>query len=342
MKKTLIIIRVFFFLLCVAGGVLVWYANRDWEEYFWLCLISGALLGGFTILVDIVLKGFSLRGLTALSFGLAIGALIAFLLAKAPFFDPIEDAFPETVYMVRLILFVLCMYLATVLALRGRDEFNLVIPYIRFVPHDVTSPLVVVDTSALIDGRIVDICRSHFLSSALVIPRFVLDELHKVANSTDPSKRNRGRKGLETLNALKSLPDVDLRIEESEVKDRELVDDKLVFLAKSLKARILTTDYNLSQLARFQGVEWLNLNALATALIRDVSVGDNIEIELVRQGREKGQGVGYLNDGSMVVVNDSEALLGSKIWVEIISIIPSAGGKMIFANVIQSPLRLDF
>src|SRR5690606_13324879 len=158
-----------------------------------------------TILVDVLLKGFSLRGLSAVTFGLAAGALIAFLIGTSPL---LEEGDSQVIFLARLSLFVICSYLGAVIALRGKDEFNLVIPYVRFVPHEVQVPLIVVDTSALIDGRIVKICQSAFISSALVIPRFVLNELHKIADSTDPARKAKGRRGLVVLNQLKQVPNL--------------------------------------------------------------------------------------------------------------------------------------
>ena len=173
MKKTLFPIRAVFFVLCGAGGWLLCYAIRDWDSHRVLATAIGLLIGALVILVDILLKGFSLRGLSAITFGLAIGSLIAYLIGTSPLFA-IGD--PQIVYLFQLVLFVVCTYLATVIALRGKDEFNLVIPYVRFVPHEVDVPLVVVDTSVLIDGRIARVCEAGFLNAALVIPRFVLNE----------------------------------------------------------------------------------------------------------------------------------------------------------------------
>src|SRR5690625_4916665 len=172
MNKNLVVIRIVFILLCAAGSWLITYTITDWDQYRFLALIIGLLIGTLVILVDLLLKGFSLRGLTALTFGLSVGALVAFLLATSPL---LENGDPETIYLSRLGLFVICSYLGAVLALRGKDEFNLVIPYVRFVPHEVQVPLIVVDTSALIDGGIVKICCSHLISSAIVIQQFVLD-----------------------------------------------------------------------------------------------------------------------------------------------------------------------
>ncbi|MFO1451753.1 MAG: twitching motility protein PilT, partial [Opitutaceae bacterium] len=205
-------------------------------------------------------------------------------------------------------------------------------------PHDVDVPLVVVDTSSLIDGRIVRVCEAGFLSAALVIPRFVLVEVQGIADSQDPHKQARGRRGLEVLNQLRKIKRLDLRVHESEAKPGE-VEAKLVFLAQSMKARLLTTDYNLAKMAEFQGVQWLNLHALAKALRPQLVMGEALEVELVKAGKEEGQAVGYLEDGSMVVVADGRAYIGQTVHVEIVSILPSSGGKMVFARV-QSERRL--
>jgi len=330
MDKTLLPIRLVFILLCGAGGWLVCYTVSDWDDYRVLAAAIGTLLGFLVVLVDILLKGFSLRGLSAITFGLIVGSLTSYLISTSPL---LEEGDPQIIYLVRLGLFIVLTYLCTVIALRGKDEFNLVIPYVRFVPHDVDVPLVVVDTSALIDGRIARICESGFLGAALVIPRFVLDELHRVADSPDPLRQARGRRGLEALGELRKIRHLDLRIHESDVTKRSEFDAKLVFLAQSMKAKLLTTDYNLAKMAEFSGVPWLNLNTLARALRPDLVLGETIEVELVKPGKEEGQALGYLEDGSMVVVGNARNRIGSRVQAEITSVLPSAGGKMVFARL---------
>ncbi len=330
MNRTLFPIRVVFVLVCAASGWLVAFAAND--ASWWLAALIGLLLGIFTVLVDVLLKGFSLRGLSAVTFGLAAGALIAFLIGTSPL---LEEGDKQVVFLVRLSLFVVCSYLGTVIALRGKDEFQLVIPYVRFVPHEVEVPLVVVDTSALIDGRIVRICESHFLPSALIIPRFVIDALQMIADSPESSRQARGRKGLETLNQLRRMEHVDLRVVESEVGKGSTAEEKLVFIAQSMKARVLTTDYNLAQRAQFHGVAWLNINSLAKALHQVVQAGEVMQIDLVKSGREPGQAVGFLTDGSMVVVDGASSSIGKSVMVEVASVVPSAGGKMVFARPVE-------
>jgi uncharacterized protein YacL len=329
MNKTLLPIRLVFVALCAAAGWLVCYAISDWDHYRGRAVLVGLLIGVLVVLVDLMLKGFSLRGLSALTFGIGVGALIAHLVGASPL---LEQGDPAVIYLVRLSLFIVCPYLATVIALRGKDEFNLVIPYIRFVSQEVEVPLVVVDTSVLIDGRIARVCESGFLSATLVIPRFVLNELSSVADSADPHKQARGRRGLEVLNELRKIKNLDIRVPESEVARREDVDAKLVFLAHSMGAKLLTTDYNLAKMAEFQGVQWLNLNSLAKSLRPELMVGESIEVDLVKPGKEEGQAVGYVEDGSMVVVNDSRHHIGHRVQAEIISVLPTAGGKLIFAR----------
>jgi len=316
--------------LCASAGWLVTYSVREWDDFRVIGSFIGLLIGVLVVLVDLLLKGFSLRGLSAITFGIGVGSLLSYLIGTSPLFIEGDE---QIIYLSRLALFLIVTYICTVIALRGKDEFNLVIPYVRFVPHEVDVPLVVLDTSALIDGRVARVCETGFLSGALIIPRFVLEELQRVADSTEPGRQARGRRGLEVLAALRRLRQLDLRIHESEAKASE-VDAKLVFLAQSMKAKLLTTDYNLAKMAEFHGVPWLNLSSLAQSMRRELLVGETIEIDLIKAGREESQAVGYLEDGSMAVVEQARALIGSRVTAEISSILPSAGGKLIFARLV--------
>jgi uncharacterized protein YacL len=331
MTKTLYVIRAVFILLCGVGAWLVCYTVQDWDRYRTMAVAMGLGIGALVVLVDLYLKGFSLRALGAITFGLAIGSLIAWLIGTSPLFNRGDE---QIIYLVRLALFIICAYLGTVIALRGKDEFNLVIPYVRFVPHEVDVPLVVVDTSALIDGRIARVCETQFLSAALIIPTFVLNELQSIADSPDPVKQARGRRGLQVLADLRKLKHVDIRIHESEVTRRQDIEAKLVFLAQTNKAKLLTTDSNLAKMAEFHGIPWLNLHALERSLRPELVVGESIEIDLSKPGKDEGQAAGYLPDGSLVVVNNARAFVGKRVTVEITGVLPTSGGKMIFANLL--------
>ncbi len=305
------------------------------DEWSLLTVVPvGMGIAVLVLLTDLLLEGFSLRGLSAITFGLAIGALIAFLLSESPLFEPLEKDpdLAQTLFLSRLALYIVGMYLATVIALRGKDEFNLVIPYVRFSSQTVETPLAVIDTSALIDGRIAAICESRWFGFALLIPRFVLDELQAIADSPDPARKEKGRKGLEILNRLREMKHVDLRIHESDVPNRNAVDSKLVYLAETLKAKLLTTDYNLAKLAEFHKIDWLNISDLVKALNQEVSVGSRVTVELVRAGKDADQAIGYLPDGSMLVVNNGRSMIGKEVRVEVDSVVPSSGGKMIFST----------
>lgn len=332
MNKTLLPIRLSFVALCAVAGWLVCLTNPQWDHLQFIATFIGLLIGVLVVLTDVLLKGFSLRGLSAISIGLGLGLLIAYMVHVSPL---MEQGDPQLLYLVKLGLFLVIPYLCVVIALRGKDEFNLIIPYVRFVPHEVDVPLVVVDTSALIDGRVARVCESGFLSAALVIPRFVLDELHAVADSSDTHKQARGRRGIQTLNELRKIKNIDIRTPESDVAKKQDIDAKLVFLAQSMKAKLLTTDYNLAKMAEFHGVTWLNLNVLAKSLRPELILGERLEVELVKPGKDEGQAVGFIEDGSMVVVNNARTMIGRHVHVEIASVLPSAGGKMIFARLVQ-------
>jgi uncharacterized protein YacL len=331
MNKTLLAIRVLFIALCAVASWLVCYTVEEWDHRRALAIAIGLMIGTLVVLVDVMLKGFSLRGLSALTFGLGVGSLIAWLLATSPL---LKLGDPQVIYLVQLALFVICTYLGSVIALRGKDEFNLVIPYVRFVPHEVDVPLVVVDTSALIDGRIAKICETQFLGAGLIIPSFVLTELQAIADSPDPVKQARGRRGLQVLNELRAIKNIDIRIHQSEVARRQDIEAKLVFIAQSMRAKLLTTDTNLAKMAQFQGVSWLNIHALENALRPELVIGESIALDLLKVGKEEGQALGYLPDGSMVVVNNARAYVGKRVTAEIIGVLPSGGGKMIFANLL--------
>jgi uncharacterized protein YacL len=338
MNRTLYPIRLVFIVLCAAAGYLVCLTNPEWDTYHLRAIGIGTGLGVLLVLTDVMLKGFSLRGLSAITFGLAVGVTISYLVSVSPLFSGADT---QVKFLLQLCLFLSATYLCTVISLRGKDEFNLVIPYVRFVPHEVDVPLIVVDTSALVDGRIARICASGFIPGALILPQFVLHELQVVADSSEAVKRARGRRGLDVLAQLRQIKHLDIRVHESEAR-RSDMDAKLVFIATSLKAKILTTDQNLAKLAEFHGVVVLNPGQLAHALQPNYLVGDIIEIDVIKPGKDEDQAIGYLPDGSMVVVNHARSAIGSRVSAEIISVMPSGNGRMIFSrHVGRESVSLD-
>jgi uncharacterized protein YacL len=221
------------------------------------------------------------------------------------------------------------------LAMRSkRDEFSFIIPYVRFTRETTQHEPLVIDTNVIIDGRIADLCATGFLSRSLIVPRFILGELQTLADSRDAIKRERGRRGLDILNELQRSPDVELTVHEGSGDDGEAgVDARLVRTAKVLHARLLTNDNALCQVARLQQVPALNLGDLTRALKPSVMAGDELELNLVKEGREQHQAVGYLADGTMIVVNHARPRLGRIARVVVSSALQTAAGRLIFAEL---------
>ncbi|MEY2440188.1 MAG: hypothetical protein QOI34_1573 [Verrucomicrobiota bacterium] len=328
---TVNLLRVLFVTFCAAIGATV---TSELEANLWTGLIAGIVLGLCIVLIDRLLKGFSLRAFSSATFGLLLGMLFASLLVAS---DVLHYQSETTQWTARLIVYSAFGYLGMMLAMRSnRDEFSLIIPYVRFTRERTEQEPVIVDTNVIIDGRIADLCGTGFLSRALIVPRFVLGELQTLADSRDPMKRERGRRGLEILNELQKSRDVELTIHETADDSDTSVDSRLVRTAKVLQARLLTNDNALCQVARLQQVPALNLNDLARALRPVVVVGDEIELNLVKEGREQHQAVGYLADGTMIVVNHARPFLGKTATVMVASALQTAAGRLIFAELKES------
>jgi uncharacterized protein YacL len=295
-------------------------------------LLLGMLLGLILVLVDRLLKGFSLRAFSSATFGLLLGLFFANLLFAS---DVLHFQTETTQWVTRLIVFSSFAYLGMMLAMRSnRDEFSLIIPYVRFTRENTQQESLILDTNVIIDGRIADLCATGFLSRSLIVPRFVLGELQTLADARDPMKRERGRRGLEILHQLQGSRDVELTIHESTNEEQSgHVDTRLVRTAQVLQARLVTNDNALCQVARLQQVVALNLTDLARALRPVVVVGDEIDLSLVKEGREQHQAVGYLADGTMIVVNHARPYLGKTRPVVVSSALQTTAGRLIFAEL---------
>jgi uncharacterized protein YacL len=327
---TVNLLRVLFVTFCGTIGAMV---SAELLRNSWPGLMLGIVFGLVIVLADRLLKGFSLRAFSSATFGLLLGLFFASLLIAS---DVLHYQSETTQWMARLIVYSAFGYLGMMLAMRSnRDEFSLIIPYVRFTRETTQHEPLVIDTNVIIDGRIAELCATGFLSRSLIVPRFVLGELQTLADSRDPIKRERGRRGLDILNQLQRSDDVDLTIHESTIDtdDSGGVDARLVRAAKILQARLLTNDNALCQVARLQQVPALNLNDLARALRPVVVVGDEIELSLVKEGREQHQAVGYLGDGTMIVVNHARPHLGKTATVVVSSALQTTAGRLIFAEL---------
>jgi len=323
---TLLYIRVFFLIISGIIGYQIGIINQNPLVGLGLCLLGGSLL----ILVEANLRQVSVRGLSSMVFGLLLGLFMAKLVADIISLLPLGEVLKP---ILRVILTLVFSYLGAVMALRGKDEFNLIIPYVRFKRQDLKDGVVLLDTSAIIDGRVSDIFKSGFLGGRLVVPRFILHELQRLADSEDDTKRQRGRRGMEILKVMQKDPVTDVRIHEDDLSGNEAVDLKLVKLAKIMDGRICTTDFNLSRIASIQGIEMLNINDLVNAVKPVVFTGEELEIKLLKEGKEANQAVGYLEDGTMVVVSDGRRALGQTVKVYITSALQTQAGRMIFARM---------
>ena len=300
--------------------------------------IVGVLL---VMLAILRLRHISLQGLVlgligAIS-GLLLGALASVPLSKLP--DPLGGILPVVVS----IGFTLVL-MAAVLG-RRRSMLKLM-PFLRLEDDSKSStsaanlgeaqvinelPKILVDTSVIIDGRIADIARAGFVPGRLVVPRFVLAELQNIADSDDAMRRGRGRRGLDVLNQLREMPDVETEIISDDVTGIREVDAKLVALAQRFKCNVLTTDYNLNRVAQIQGVRVLNVNELSNAIRPVVLPGEQLMVRVVQPGKERNQGVGYLADGTMIVVENGDKLIGQEVATEVTRVFQTVAGKMIFA-----------
>ena len=295
--------------------------------------IGGLIFGFALVLADRLLEGFSLRIFSSATFGLLLGFLTARLFLASDILKYME---PDPRWMLSLALYSAAGYIGMMLAMRSsRDEFSLIIPYVRFHRTAVQDQPLIVDTNVVLDGRVRELCASGFLSRSLVVPSFVLDELQRLADSGDATKRETGRRGLDLLGEMRQNPAVNVSIHESAPDPATPVDSKLVQLAQLLPARLLTNDSGLSKIARLQNVTVLNLNELAKAMKPTVIAGDLVELSLVKEGRESHQAVGYLPDGTMVVVNQARAHLGKTVTVCVGSALQTAAGRMFFAELRQ-------
>jgi uncharacterized protein YacL len=271
-------------------------------------------------------------GLAGLLAGLIIAALLAFPISMLP--APFGDVLP----FLGVILF---SYLGVaVFVMRQNDIFaGLRINLPGRAGEEITEDssgsnrTILLDTSVIIDGRIADIARTGFLVGTLLIPRFVLNELQYIADSADSLRRQRGRRGMEVLSDLQRDSTVPVRISDMDVEGVREVDDKLVILARQLRCPILTNDYNLNRVAELQGVPVLNVNELANAVKSVLLPGEPLEVNIIQEGKESGQGVGYLDDGTMVVIEDGRTYLNQEVTVTVTKVLQTAAGRMIFARM---------
>lgn len=317
-------------ILFIIGGVAVGYQALEPRGLGLLGAVLGVVAAFIIIIIEIGMGKVSVKGLSSSVFGLILGLIMAKLVTDAFSIAPISS---ESLPLIRFILTLIFCYLGMMIGLRGKDEFNIIIPYVRLRRQDQVEELILLDTSVIIDGRIVDICKTKFLEGRIIVPRFVLKELQQIADSTDSIKRQRGRRGLEILHLVQKESGVDIKLHEEDFPEVPDVDTKLVKLAKLLGAKIMTVDFNLNRVASLQGIKILNINELANAVKPVVFPGEEMQVKLLKEGKEHNQAVAYLDDGTMVVVEDARKLIGQEAKVVVTSVLQTQAGRMIFTKL---------
>ena len=292
----------------------------------------------FVFLLDIMTPKNKLSALAGVFIGLLVGIAISWALSK------VVDMMVETyripitfpaVTAIKWTLGISICYLAISFIMQTKDDVRFVIPYVEFAKQTKGARPLILDTSAIIDGRIVDLCHSRLFDAPLIVPRFVLNELQLIADSSQKLKRNRGRRGLDVLNKMQSDPLIDIQIDDStvpEVEEVKGVDQKLMMLAKANNGRVATTDYNLSKVAQVRDVDVININDLANSLKVVALPGETMEVKIIKPGEESDQGIGYLDDGTMIVVEDARNKIGKDLVISVTSSLQTSAGKMIFGK----------
>jgi uncharacterized protein YacL len=331
--KSLWPIRILFLALCVLGGYAIGQVRAEFisvPHSGMLGMMIGFGFGGLLIAVDEMLKGFSLRAFSAITFGLLLGSLVALLVDHSGLFDNADD---KARWVIHLGLFLSFGYIGMVLAMRSnKEDFSLIIPYVRFTRQNERDNLLLLDTSIIIDGRIADLIETGFIEGLILVPRFVLLELQQISDSADAIKRARGRRGFEILNRLQHNSKIQVRIHDGDFPEEKGVDAKLVRLARNLNAKLYTNDFNLTKVAELQKVSCVNLNELGRLMKTVLLPGEIIPIKIVREGRDKGQGIGYMPDGTMVIINNGQSYIGQQIDAEVQSTLQTGAGVIIFAE----------
>jgi uncharacterized protein YacL len=326
MIDTILIRALFVVVLCWSA-----YALRPFQLNAGLSVVVGVLAGLAIILFELRLREVSLKRLIGAASGSVLGIIGAYFISLV-----IGRALPNdqsTVSFVQILVLLVMWYVGLVIGANKGDMLNLAALGGLFGGEKAgTQPFKILDTSVIIDGRIADIAETGFLDGILVIPQFVLRELQLVADSPDSMKRNRGRRGLDILQRIQKIPTLNVQILEDDFPNIRDVDMKLIELAKTYSCKIVTNDFNLNKVAQLHGVDVLNINELANALKPVVLPGETMRVFILKEGKEYNQGVAYLDDGTMVVVDNAKRMISKTIDITVTSVLQTTAGKMIFGR----------
>jgi uncharacterized protein YacL len=339
----LVIIRILYATIC-AGAIAAYV--RSSSDFLPTFVVRNTLSTFFMLLfvtqaitvLDILFRRKRIENISAIYFGLLVGILLGWLLMLG--LSPVLAALGAGAwsFIINVLAIVTLSYLSISFLLQTKDDFRFVIPYVEFSRELKGVRPLILDSSALIDGRIVEVVETKIIDASMLVPGFILREVQDIADSSDKSRRTRGRRGLDVLSKLQAIAHADIEVQEFEERGGSTdgkgksVDQKLVRAAQSLGGRIITNDFNLNKVASVQGVDVINLNDVASALRPRYLPGDALHLKIQREGESQGQGVGYLDDGTMVVCEQASHLVGQDIEATVTSVLQSSAGRMIFAR----------
>jgi uncharacterized protein YacL len=336
----LVILRCVFLAVAIALGFRLAQSPMLEGTYGWLTWVAffGVIIGAIGVLAgDFSIRRKRLDTITAVYFGTIIGLFLTYVfqLALSPL---LPQKNPYLADWIQLAIGTVLCYSCISVLLQTKDDFRFIIPYVEFAKEVKGLKPYVLDTSVVIDGRIADIVETRVIDNQLIMPQFVIAELQAIADSNDKLKRNRGRRGLDILNRLRSDPKVDLMIYDRELPEfaGQPVDQKLVLLAKNLDGKVVTNDYNLNKVAKLHNVGVINLNDIANSLKPVFLPGEAIDVRIVKMGEEAGQGVGYLEDGTMVVIEGGRDHVGEQVSAVVTSVLQTSAGRMVFGRYIKT------
>ncbi|MEZ6063167.1 MAG: TRAM domain-containing protein [Planctomycetaceae bacterium] len=342
---SLIILRVVYLVICI--GAILAYINPDEaldSPAYLPAIISNHKFIAFFVLLgvsqtvtmgDMLIRRKRIEVISAIYFGVLIGVLLAYLMSQA-LTPVVAPPFDDLALLMTLLVF---PYICVSLLLQTKDDFRFIIPYVEFARDLKGGRPLVVDSSSLIDGRIADVVETQIMESQLIVPDFVLAEVQDIADSNDKNRRQRGRRGLEVLAKMQQSPHTEVRVHETHRNEfRSMtVDQKLVELAKQIRGGVITNDFNLNKVASVQGIPVINLNDVANALRPRFIPGERVRIKIIKEGESQGQGVGYLDDGTMVVCEGAANLIGKETNCIVTSVLQSSAGRMIFSRPVFTP-----
>jgi uncharacterized protein YacL len=332
----LVIIRCVFLMMAITLAFQL-LSSRVVESYSqwvpWAGFLGVMLIAVGVLAADVAMRRKRLDTITAVYFGTIIGLFLTYVfrIALTPLLEGVNE---DVLQWVQLAIATVVCYLCISVLLQTKDDFRFIIPYVEFAKEVKGLKPYVLDTSVVIDGRIADVVETRVIDNQLVMPQFVIAELQSIADLGDKLKRNRGRRGLDILNRLRSDPKVDLMIWDRELPEfaGQPVDQKLVLLAKHLEGKVVTNDYNLNKVAKLHNVGVINLNDIANSLKPVFLPGESIDVRIVKLGEEPGQGVGYLEDGTMVVIEGGRDHVGENVAALVTSVLQTSAGRMVFGR----------